>query len=134
MDDRQKEVFQLFELTLSGLVDQLHSYRQVVPRDNPTALAITNSALEKSRQVQNEFRDLVAMLHPQKMQTEFSLTQREQEVLRLMGEGLANKEIAYRLTISERTVQFHIRSIFQKTDSGSRTGAIAKAFRSGSIK
>ncbi|MGY1711162.1 AAA family ATPase [Geodermatophilus sp. SYSU D00758] len=51
------------------------------------------------------------------------LTEREAEVLRLVGEGLLNREISARLVISENTVANHVRSILAKTGSGNRTQA-----------
>jgi DNA-binding NarL/FixJ family response regulator len=51
------------------------------------------------------------------------LTDREIEVLRLVGEGLANKQIARRLTISERTVKAHLTSVFQRLDVHDRVQA-----------
>jgi DNA-binding NarL/FixJ family response regulator len=42
------------------------------------------------------------------------LTPREEEVLRLVGQGLANKQIARRLGIGERTVKAHLTSVFQR--------------------
>ena len=51
------------------------------------------------------------------------LTARETEVLRLLGEGLLNREIAERLVISENTAANHVRSILAKTGSGNRTQA-----------
>ncbi len=51
------------------------------------------------------------------------LTSREIEVLRLLGEGLLNREIAQRLVISENTAANHVRSILAKTRSGNRTQA-----------
>jgi DNA-binding CsgD family transcriptional regulator len=51
------------------------------------------------------------------------LTAREREVLRLLAEGLLNREIAERLVISENTAANHVRSILAKTGSGNRTQA-----------
>ncbi|MGY1703438.1 AAA family ATPase [Geodermatophilus sp. SYSU D00697] len=51
------------------------------------------------------------------------LTAREAEVLRLLGEGLLNREISARLVISENTVANHVRSILAKTGAGNRTQA-----------
>jgi DNA-binding NarL/FixJ family response regulator len=42
------------------------------------------------------------------------LSPREQEVLRLVGQGLANKQIARRLAITERTVKSHLTTVFQR--------------------
>ncbi|MFN4294539.1 MAG: LuxR C-terminal-related transcriptional regulator [Thermoflexales bacterium] len=61
------------------------------------------------------------------------LTGREQEVLRLLAEGLSNKEIAARLGISERTVAFHVSNILQKLGAVSRTEAVVKAKERGMI-
>lgn len=55
------------------------------------------------------------------------LTQREIEVLRLIAEGLANREIAQRLVISPDTVKVHTRNIYGKLGVKKRTQAVAKA-------
>jgi two-component system, NarL family, nitrate/nitrite response regulator NarL len=59
------------------------------------------------------------------------LTPREREVLQLMAEGLPNKIIAQRLSISEHTVKFHINAILSKLGAQSRTDAVVRATRSG---
>jgi two-component system, NarL family, response regulator YdfI len=63
-----------------------------------------------------------------------SLTPRESEVLRLLADGLGNKEIAMRLNISEHTIKFHIRSILGKLGASSRTEAVSRGLRSGLIE
>jgi NarL family two-component system response regulator LiaR len=60
-----------------------------------------------------------------------SLTKRETSVLKLVAEGLANKEIARRLSISEKTVKAHLNNVFAKLDVHSRTQAALEAIRSG---
>lgn len=62
------------------------------------------------------------------------LTAREIEVLRLIGEGLPNREIARRLTVSERTVKFHVSSILSKLEAGNRTEAVRLAVQQGLIE
>lgn len=59
------------------------------------------------------------------------LTARELEVLRLVRKGLANKQIARRLGISERTVKAHLTSVFQRLDVADRTQAALWAERHG---
>jgi DNA-binding NarL/FixJ family response regulator len=61
------------------------------------------------------------------------LTAREQEVLRLLSEGLGNRQIAARLNISEHTAKFHISSILGKMSAGSRTEAVSQGIRRGLI-
>lgn len=62
-----------------------------------------------------------------------SLTPREAEVLNLIAEGLPNKTIATRLTISEHTVKFHVNAILTKLGAQSRTEAVVRATRLGLI-
>ena len=62
-----------------------------------------------------------------------ALTPREIEVLGMLAEGLGNKEIAWRLHISEHTVKFHVASILSKLDASSRTEAVTVGFRQGLI-
>jgi DNA-binding NarL/FixJ family response regulator len=60
-----------------------------------------------------------------------ALSPREGEVLRMLAEGLGNKEIAWQLGISEHTVKFHVASIFAKLGVSSRTEAVTIAIRRG---
>jgi DNA-binding NarL/FixJ family response regulator len=61
------------------------------------------------------------------------LTEREQEVLSLLAQGLANKQIAIQLGISEHTVKFHISSIYTKLNATNRAEAIRAGLRGGWI-
>ena len=59
------------------------------------------------------------------------LSEREREVLRLVAEGLSNKEIGRRLAISERTARFHVTSILNKLGASTRAQAVALATQRG---
>ena len=61
------------------------------------------------------------------------LSQREQQVLRLVADGLRNKEIAIALDLSERTVKSYLDSIFEKLDVDSRTAAVTVALKRGAL-
>jgi DNA-binding NarL/FixJ family response regulator len=61
------------------------------------------------------------------------LTERELEVLRLLAQGMPNKEIAAHLVISERTAKFHVSSIMSKLGATNRTEAVALAAQHGLI-
>jgi DNA-binding NarL/FixJ family response regulator len=61
------------------------------------------------------------------------LTEREAEVLQLVAQGLANKQIAAALTISEHTVKFHVSAIYTKLGAASRTEAVRLGVRKGLI-
>jgi len=64
-------------------------------------------------------------------QTESPLTERELEVLQAAARGERNKEIAYKLGITERTVKAHLASIYQKFSVDSRAAAVAVAAQKG---
>jgi DNA-binding NarL/FixJ family response regulator len=57
------------------------------------------------------------------------LTPRETEILELMAEGLPNKSIAGRLSISQRTVTTHVANIYAKLHVNNRVSAIQEAMR-----
>lgn len=61
------------------------------------------------------------------------LTERELEVLGLVARGLANKQIAAALGISEHTVKFHVSSIYSKLNVTNRTEAVRAGLRGGWI-
>jgi DNA-binding NarL/FixJ family response regulator len=62
------------------------------------------------------------------------LTPREMDVLRLIRDGHRNKEIAARLTISEATVNFHIKNLVSKLRANDRTHAVTIAVRRGLLE
>lgn len=62
------------------------------------------------------------------------LTEREQEVLDLLAQGLQNKEIAAHLHVSERTVKFHVSAILAKLGAGNRTEAVTIAAQRGWVE
>jgi NarL family two-component system response regulator YdfI len=61
------------------------------------------------------------------------LSDRELEVLNLVAEGLSNKLIAHRLSISEHTIKTHVASIFAKLGASNRTEAVSQAIRRGLV-
>jgi DNA-binding NarL/FixJ family response regulator len=63
-----------------------------------------------------------------------SLTDREQEIVGLIGQALSNKDIAERLCISSITVRHHLTSIFGKFDVSSRQQLLVRAYEYGVLK
>lgn len=74
-----------------------------------------------------------AMVDPELVKIE-SLTEREREVISLIGEGLKNKQVGERLFISETTVTHHLSSVFSKLEVSDRLELIIYAFRHGLAK
>jgi DNA-binding NarL/FixJ family response regulator len=86
--------------------------------------AVTSRVLATYRQAQPHVAELALP----------ELTQREIEVLRLIGRGLSNEEIAERLVIGEGTVKTHIGRIFDKLGVRDRPAAIVFAFDHGIVQ
>lgn len=63
----------------------------------------------------------------------FQLTQREREVLTCAALGWTNKQIGVQLSISDRTVQVHLQTVYHKLDATSRTEAVSRAIALGII-
>jgi DNA-binding NarL/FixJ family response regulator len=61
------------------------------------------------------------------------LTERELEVLNLLAEGYANKQISLELEISEHTVKFHVSSIYTKLNVSNRAEAVRLGIQNGLI-
>jgi NarL family two-component system response regulator LiaR len=74
---------------------------------------------------------LSELAHPGQPSSPEPLTDRETEVLRLVAEGLSNREIAERLVLSEATVRTHVSSLLSKLHLASRTQAALYALREG---
>ena len=61
------------------------------------------------------------------------ITNREEEVLQLIADGLSTPEVAQKLFISQKTVKNHLAAIYQKLDARDRTQAVVRAVRMGII-
>ncbi|MGH7493775.1 MAG: LuxR C-terminal-related transcriptional regulator [bacterium] len=128
---------------LALLPDETHAHEVRLPnvrglllRDSDTAnlLAALRAVAQGLLVFDPAFAEALLRVRPdlQKSPAE-TLTLREMEVLQLLAEGLSNKVIAQRLTISEHTVKFHINSLMGKLSAQSRTDAVVRATRLGII-
>lgn len=77
--------------------------------------------------------DAAAPLPQQRKAADPGLTEREQQVLRGMSDGLSNAQIGKELFLSEDTVKTHARRLFRKLDVCDRGHAVAEGFRRGLI-
>ncbi|HEX2756216.1 MAG TPA: response regulator transcription factor [Candidatus Limnocylindrales bacterium] len=78
--------------------------------------------------------DLPARATPRQRAEAYRVTPREHDVLALVAEGLTNKEIGSRLSISEDTVKKHVQNIIWKLRAADRTQAAITAFRMGLLE
>jgi DNA-binding NarL/FixJ family response regulator len=117
--------------TLNLLNQQVSRYEKALPPKEYPARAAIMVLGRLAQQALGEARDLAAALEQETSHEQLAhpLSPREFEALTLAAQGLTNKEIAYRLHLSERTVQFHMNNIFNKTDTNSRTEAVAVAIK-----
>ncbi len=119
--------------TLTLITEQVRAYERALPGDNHHARMAVATLGELARQALGEAQDLNASLAAIPPHPDQPFSPREREVLTLVAQGFTNKEIAYRLGISDRTVQFHMNAVFNKTDTASRTEAAILALQKGWI-
>ncbi len=98
---------------------------------SPEALAAAAVALSHGLQVTDPALAGVSPVATPELGSASLLTPREQDVLKLLAEGLPNKGVASRLEVSEHTVKFHVNSIMGKLNAQSRTEAVILATRLG---
>ena len=124
-------------LALAATVDQAGQARKAGAQtalgrnSSPEALAAALAALSHGLQVTDPALSGDLGLSPSGPGSVSPLTPRENDVLRLLAEGLPNKGVASRLEVSEHTVKFHVNSIMGKLNAQNRTEAVTLATRLG---
>lgn len=100
--------------------DLMKAIRAAQRGETPLAPAVAKKLVEGARAPQDDESVKLA-----------ALTERERQVLALLGRGLSNKEIAAKLSISEKTVKFHVSGVLSKLGLGDRTQAALFASKHG---
>ena len=118
--------------------DALHQgVRAVLPSDASAAEILAAIEAAAAGLAVIDPRDLEALLSaaapPPVAESAAPLTARELEVLRSVAEGIANKEVAARLSISQETVKAHMGSILSKLSANDRTHAVLIGMKRGII-
>jgi DNA-binding CsgD family transcriptional regulator len=103
-------------------LDQALAAKEVTPKVDEAGAAESLPASPTGRNSELAIKGDAAPTYP------YGLTQREVEVLRLLTTGLSNTQMAEQLVISRRTVNAHLRSIYNKLDVTTRTAATRYAF------
>jgi DNA-binding NarL/FixJ family response regulator len=109
--------------------------KDATPEDLSQAINVAMSGsgnVLSPRVIQNLFEDQEsANASSNGRRSEYSLTQREHDILALLAEGRSNREIAGRLYLSEKTVKAHLAAIFRKLGVTNRTQAAMVAVQMG---
>jgi DNA-binding NarL/FixJ family response regulator len=108
--------------------------RAVLPRHAPSGQIVAALHAAATGLVALPFESSNALLTATAAPGTETLTPRELETLEMLAEGLSNKQIAYRLGISDHTAKFHVNSIFDKLEVGTRTEAVMRGIRMGLVK
>jgi len=114
--------------------DRAAEDRPVGSRDRPDTVSPPDALVQASGGARNgSLAEGTAADGPASPRDERSITPREAEVLRLLAEGLANKEIGAQLSISAHTAKFHVESLLRKLDAVNRAEAVREGIRRGLI-
>src|SRR6188508_417328 len=119
-----------------ALADGASGYllKDATPEDLSQAINVAMSGsgnVLSPRVIQNLFDDAESGSLNGSRRSEFSLTQRENDILGLLAEGRSNREIAQALYLSEKTVKAHLAAIFRKLGVTNRTQAAMAAVSMG---
>jgi DNA-binding NarL/FixJ family response regulator len=124
--DEQQFVFDALKAGASGYLLKNAELDEVVQTVKTAAHGEGKLSPSLASQVLTEFQSYQKVEVPDVFQP---LTPREREILRFMSQGLPNKTIASRLSISERTVTTHVANIYSKLHVNNRVSAIQEAMR-----
>src|SRR3954471_19195197 len=122
-----------FARKVVGNTTRIFDLRVIDRRGEKVTLRITSAPLRRGRQVVGVFGIGVPLQEPAAQAPALTpdLTPREQEVLRLLAEGLETPEIAQRLGVAEETARNHIRALLRATGAHSRLEVVVTALRLG---
>ncbi|HSW58027.1 MAG TPA: response regulator transcription factor [Dehalococcoidales bacterium] len=115
------------ETTAGNLVDTI---RKVAHGEHPINEALTTRP-KLAEQVLLQFQELSRRSEAEQFLS--PLTPREMQILKYIGQGYLNKQIAVELGISEQTIKNHVTSILRKLNANARTEAVVLALKQGLI-
>jgi two-component system, NarL family, response regulator DegU len=115
------------ETTAEKLIDTI---RRVARGEHPINESLTTRP-KVAEQVLLQFQELSRRTEAEAFIS--PLTPREMEILKYIGQGFLNKQIAVELGISEQTIKNHVTSILRKLNANARTEAVVLALRQGLI-
>ena len=107
---------------LNEIYEIIKQFKATTSASNSEAHIILNTLIDKMDSFEKETK-----------QTDSPLTKREVEILTLVAKGFTNKEVASAFSISHKTIEFHLKNIYQKSETSGRSEAISQAISRGWI-
>ncbi|MBR1825738.1 MAG: response regulator transcription factor [Alphaproteobacteria bacterium] len=135
----EREILQkTYDLGVSGYVSKAFPNSLIIGAINLVlagGVYIPPEILQMSENSPSEkVQKLLKNLNQPQVKSDKSLTPRQTEVLHCMAEGMSNKQIAYKLNVSEGTVKIHITLLMRTLEVTNRTAAVRKAVQYGLLK
>ena len=128
--DLDEYIYEALRVGASGFVLKDDPPEQLLAAIRTVAAGDALLSPSVTRRVIQQFTKLPSRTAPPELD---ELTPREQDVLRLLAQGLSNAEIGAQLYIGETTVKTHVTRILQKLDVRDRAQAIVFAYRAGLV-
>lgn len=135
----EREILQkTYDLGVSGYVSKAFPNNLIIGAINLVlagGVYIPSEILQMSKTSPSEtVQKLLKDLNQTQNKNDKVLTPRQTDVLHCMAEGLSNKQIAYKLNVSEGTVKIHITLLMRTLEVSNRTAAVRKAVQLGLLK
>jgi DNA-binding NarL/FixJ family response regulator len=132
--DADENVIEALRAGASGFL-----LKDVTPVDFVAAIKVVAAgeallAPTVTRRLLDRFSDRLPPVNDERHAALRELTDRELEVLKLVGRGLSNREIAEQLVLAEPTVKTHVSHLFDKLGLRDRAGAVVLAYEAGLIR
>lgn len=112
-----------------GKAKEIHPEHYLIKPFNRVQLKVAIEIAASNYYNPDEEQKSALKLYKFNNQSDEPFSEREIDVMRLLQDGYSNRQIAEKLFITEHTVKSHLKNIFSKTDSQSRTDLISKLNR-----
>ena len=115
----------------NDIIKQFESYHQIIPPSNQQARMLLVTFLDRVSLLRNTIESISEDNTNENKENPF--TPKELEILQHVSNGFTNREIASALSISPKTVEYHLSSIFRKSHASSRVEAVRYGIKKGVI-
>ena len=113
------------------ILKQFESYNKIIPHSNQQARMLLVTFLDRINLLKNTIESISENNDQESDDNPF--TPKELEILQHVSNGFTNREIASALSISPKTVEYHLSSIYRKSHASSRVEAVRYGIKKGFI-